>query len=233
MATRKRSVYNRNIIVLGKIGSGKSTVCNHIVGRESFAVCSSVGRSERRKVSFAELRTHTSTDVEYHIKVADTQVGLRFFKSSSRVVDQLKQKVSKRFPEGVNLLLFVYKSGRFTKEERECIDAIIRNFGPQFSDISALVVTGCEQMGAEERRELVDEFKSSELTKDIANFMRKGIYPVGFPDTTKLVEPIKTQCVGIANKDEESLRHLVYKCEEVQQLFQWQETSCKLLCMLR
>lgn len=51
---------------------------------------------------------------------------------------------------------------------------------PDISSISALIVTHCERLSEEERREEVKKIKMKYPT--IANFMKVGIITVGFPD---------------------------------------------------
>ena len=41
-------------------------------------------------------------------------------------------------PEGINLVLFVSRKGRFTEEERRTFDHIIGNFSDQISDFRPL-----------------------------------------------------------------------------------------------
>lgn len=80
-------------------------------------------------------------------------------------------------PEGINLVLFVSRKGRFTEEERRTFDHIIGNFSDQLSDFSALVFTCCDGQSDAAYQEFLASFKRE--ARHIVSFMKKGIYMVG------------------------------------------------------
>ena len=209
----------RNVVVLGKTGGGKSTVANKIIETESGVppfqisdrnVANSV--TTETKASMAVLQTND--DRHYNVKVIDT-VG--FFdtngKSNKEVMSTMKRYVREHVPIGLHLVLFIYKNGRWTKEEQDTFDFVTKNFREEISAISALVVTGCDGFDVTQRDEIVDDFKQAR--PDIADFMQKGIFPVGFPDLNKLKASLREIYIEDIKADQETLRGLVYSCEEL------------------
>ena len=129
---------------------------------------------------------------------------------NSIVLEQLKSYLLTMFPDGVNLVYFVFKANRFTSEERETFDTIIRNFKDDISTVSALIITNCESWSDDERLDYIVKFRKNPDTSDIAAFMQKGIYCVGFPDLSKMKPKlVKTFEVGI-KEDAEVIRRQVY-----------------------
>ena len=202
----------RNIIVVGKTGAGKSTVANKIIGDDVFKVSDSLRAVTKRQ-------THTMVDLEYvdvtyKIKMVDT-VGL-FDTGESKItndaiVDKLRTYLIDKCPDGINLVLFVFKKGRFTDEERQTFDIIIKEFKREVSEFSALVITHCA-MGTKARQEYLDLFTKDSSTRNISSFVKKGIYPVDFPplDGDEDEEPSKRTL-----DDVESLRQLIFSCSEM------------------
>lgn len=70
---------------------------------------------------------------------------------------------------------------RFTPEEREAFDFVALHFGLKIDCVCALVITHCEGLTDREKKKIVDDFHSNPETRDMAKFMKKGIFTVGFP----------------------------------------------------
>ena len=202
----------RNIIVVGKTGAGKSTVANKIVGDNVFPVADSLQSVTKRQThSIVEL---DYGDVTYKIKMVDT-VGL-FDTGASKItndaiVDNLRKYLKDKCPDGINLVLFVFRKGRFTDEERQTFDIIIKEFKREVSEFSALVITHCA-MGKKGRQDYLDSFTKDSGTRNISSFVKKGMYPVDFPplDEDEDEGPSKREL-----NDVESLRQLICSCPEM------------------
>ena len=215
MATKTVPVRDRNVVVLGKSGAGKSTVANNIVGDPSaFTVGDSLD-CVTQKATHTQVQFLTASGTQYNLKMVDT-VGLFDMKINNKaIIDSVRTYFQKMVPEGVNLVLFVFRKGRYTPEEKETFDYIMKNFRKEISDISALVVTGCEDLEEDEREKTKNEFHTNPTTKELASFVSKGIFTVGFPDLTKVKKKFKADYEADAKKDAQTLRELVCTCSEM------------------
>lgn len=113
------------------------------------------------------------------------------------------------------MIIFVFKNGRFTQEEKQSFDFLIKNFKKEISDISLLVVTGCESLSDIARKNLVEEFHKNEVTSPIANFMKKGIVPVGFPSSEWLDPKFRDIFEESMKADSQKLQNIVCQSEEM------------------
>lgn len=227
-------VQRRNIVVLGKTGAGKSTVANKIAGHDNFKVKSST-ESVTSKVSHTEVvLVDPKTNTQYNFKLIDTIGVFDTKKRNADIMKEIKKYFQEKVPEGVNLVLFIFRKGRYTGEEKQTFDYIIKNFRPQISDISALIITNCENEGKEGRQRIIDEFRL--MAEDTAEFMGKGIYTVGFPDTRNCLPALEEAYEKVIQDDAKDLRELVMKAGEMRlgkEMFEmgfWEKlTQCVLL----
>ncbi len=208
----------RSVMVVGKTGAGKSTVSNAIVGdNPPFKVSSSVA-SCTDKCTHCDVE-YTEGDTQYRLKVIDT-VGLfdTGEETNEETIAELKQYLQKNFEDGINLILFVLREGRFTPEEDHTFNFIKQNFCAEISAISALALSNCDLKDEKARTEIIQEFKSNPLTKPTADFLKAGIFAVGFPpesDYINLPLPVKAYVEQSIAKDKEKLLDLVKKSSEV------------------
>ena len=209
----------RNIVVLGKTGAGKSSVANNIMtdrGQPPAFKVSSGLASETKKADMTQMEiVHNKT--RYNIKMVDT-VG--FFDTGGKItnkdiLDSIKSFFKSKVPEGVSLVIFVFKRGRYTNEEREAFRFIIDNFRKEISAISALVVTCCEELDARGRRGTINDLRTNPETKSMIEFMGKGVFPVGFPPMDDIKPGLRAVYEEDAAADKKQLRELVYNCHEM------------------
>ena len=225
--------------MIGKTGAGKSTVCNRIVGSEKFAVSSGLD-GVTKEVTHEEVE-FTDSGVRYIFKVVDT-VGLfdpssakRSKAANKKVIQDIKTYARETIPEGVSIILFVFKEGRYTPEESETFRSFFQKFGDDVSEISALVMTGCEQFDEEARLRKAHDFRQNRRTAGVARCMGKGIHLVGFPDTSKMRPVFKDAYQEGIKTDEKSLIRLIMDSGEMRlskELFDekfWEKIG-KLVC---
>ena len=207
-----KALEKRNVVVVGKTGGGKSTVANKILGQVKFAV-KNVAASVTLKVeAHCCCLDDESSPTVYSFKVIDT-VGLFDTKVTNvAAVKKMKNFFQNECPEGVNLVLFVCRKGRFTEEERSTFDYIMKHFRKQISDFSALVFTHCETESDSANQEFLISFEKE--ASDIVSFMKKGIYMVGFPDVSKMKLRIKEAMEEEVKEQAEMLRKVVMRADK-------------------
>ena len=204
---------NRNIIVVGKTGSGKSSVGNRILGsdHDSPFTISAAPSSETSK-AMPKNSNFTDNDVLYNLTVVDT-VGLFDTNklSNAQIMKSTKDTI-KSFVKGLHLIVFVVKEGRFTDEEKKTFNMIHKTFALDIDPISAMVITGCE---GKAKDMVIKAYQNDPRTKDILPHMKKGIYPVGFPDLSMYSGSFRAIYEEEAKKDEAELRRLTVDCDEM------------------
>lgn len=203
-------MYDRHIIIVGKTGVGKSSVANQILDDDSFPVRTDFDSGTTKTAhSDAYLSYKRST---YKITLIDT-VGLfdTVVGDNDYIIDDVKECIKANAPNGLNLVLFVVKNDRFTKEEHDTFQFIIDNLRDKIEDVSALVITRCDGMSQNARDDLITKFCESKATAKFAKFMKKGIYTVGFPDL-KMMDSARIPALKEAvKKDREQLLDLIAK----------------------
>ena len=219
MATRDYTVMKRTIVVLGTTGAGKSSVANHIMTdagqRPVFEVSSKLG-IVRKQAEMAEMEI-TARRIRYHIKTVDTHGFLDTGGKSTNSQDlaTIKEFLKDKVPEGVSLVIFVFKKGPYTNQEKTTLQFFIDNFRKEVSDISALVVTCCEDLDEHGRRSFINDIKTNAETKSMIEFMGKGIFPVGFPPMKYLNPKLCPLYEEDVAADRKKLRELVFDCDKM------------------
>ena len=207
------NVVKSNILIVGKAGSGKSSVANHILGDTHFAVSSDVCSQEQ--MNHKQQYTQVTKNTLLQLTVVDTKglyAGREF--PNKAAVKEMKLYINKHITEGISLVLFVCKKGRFTAEDRATFNFIISRFDKYIKDISALVITHCEDETAEDRERIIDNFRTNPQTRPIAEFMGKGIITVGFPNMDKT--PVYLQMFKASiEEDERALRDIISRSDRL------------------
>ena len=213
------------MVLLGKCGVGKSSIANQLVGydplsskKPPFQISMGVFQSVTREISHKIMRFQKE-NIEYEITVIDT-VGL--FDTNSgfggrrnpAILDEIEAYLKDRFT-GVNILLFVFRKGPLTPEEKSVFSFVEEKFVKEISPISALVITNCENLTPNARDDIVEEFRRDRNTKNIADRMEKGIYPVGFPDIKTMLPTLQRAYTSKMTEDRDTLLDLICQAEKL------------------
>ena len=209
----------RNVLIIGKTGAGKSTLANKIIGKNVFG--GSVGSCTSVNSHYDAVIVDERNRKEYTVRIIDT-IGFedtgskdRTKKSNEQIIESVKRYFQTIAPEGLHLIIFVYRKGRFTQEEKKVFEFTTEIFEANIKPLSALVITQCDNETDEARKEIISNFREDPLTRGIANLMGKGIYAVGFADLEKTLPILRPFYQELSDKYATTLRRLIYSCERI------------------
>ena len=191
---------DRNVLLLGKMGHGKSTLGNRILNYDG---CLKINNRKRPQMCQGSASLWSASQRKnYEVKVYDHD-GL-FERAIS--VDALLPEI----PLDLNLAIFVLKQGRsFDVLEGEILEGVIAKW--KIGEISGLVITNCDDLSQEQREEIIEQFKKDHPS--VAELMCKGILAVGFPDSSH-IQPGSSLSQRVED-DKKKLRQLIYSCDDV------------------
>ena len=212
-------VEHRCVVVIGKSGTGKSTVASQIAeydflseDKPPFDITPTVQPFEgcTCDVSYKDVAFERQ-NTKYKVTVIDT-VGL--FDPQIKKNSKILEKIETYFDEtpriqGINLILFVLRKDRFTDEEEKVFSLVKERCHKEISPFSALVLTGCENENDEERKTIVTNFRESDHTKKVADQMEMGIFTVGFPQLKGCKPGLRAVYEESILEDREALINLI------------------------
>ena len=225
----------RNIIILGDSRSGKSTIANKILGtdRDLFKVNdsflnSSQNHEEQWFRSITVIREINKK--QYKITVTD---GMSF-NSESFCIRNIRSHCNCNDIDEYNLIIFVIKADRISRNERHVLDSKISLFvESKLKSFSALVISHCEKMSDDVRSNVLEEFKSDSYLRKFANLMQMGIKTTGIPSPNEFEATAYDRMKDKIKYDEAQLAELVVNAEnsvEVNDLLQI-DYNCKCSVM--
>ena len=195
------TMFERNVVILGKVGTGKRTLANHIVGQDLFQPESAQGAGNANCYYQEQL----SGDTFYRILTVDIESLQTSYRNPLPYIRERLQTV--------HLIIFVIAHGRYTDEDHNSLMQAVQNLHPQTMPFSALVITHCEGIKKENRRDIVDEFKTNHRSSQVAAFIGKEILTVGLPDISKVSPNFKLIYQNGITEDENVIRGLVKNCD--------------------
>ena len=215
------------VVLLGESGAGKATVANHLVGHDPLSPdeppfkvldVNSIYETRQREVEHETVEFMWENDL-YRVTVVN---AAGFFDTAIEGNDIIFDKSVQYIRENklrIDLILFVYKMGRFTREGKQVFSFImakfqekhVAGFPKDISPISALVFTRCENMSTTEREQIVQEFKVDPSTREVASQMGMGIYPVGFPPLRNMRSVLHQAYKEVILQDRDTLRELIVR----------------------
>ena len=222
--------------MVGRTGSGRSSLINNIVGEDYFDVNAYVPKTPLKtrhvdKELLINNKKYQCTFIEPpgtfdiflpriphtpHTLVVPSHVYLRegIVDPIHHHVKQIAESDLRVCLERLNLIIYVVRQGRFTDEDWRAFRSCMGLF-KNAESISAIVITHCECKNDAACSRLLKQFKSDELTEDIAAKMGKGIYTVGFPD----LKEMDSEHVGFykskIQKDVSKLHQLIQESDDI------------------
>ena len=209
----------RFVMVIGKVGCGKSTLINKISGTNTI----SAGQSFTRVTDTIQQTVERKYIDEnlYELDFIDT-IGLRdvgenpsyeqSFSNSEGIV-MIKKALKDRFKHGVSIIFVTLRYKSFTKDDENMFKLLQTHFKPKFWNLAVLVITHCE--GVEDRvlKEYIQELKSTEPA--ILNFEDR-IVTTGFPDLNTIREEFKKQYTEEIEKDIKKLDNAIKEAKYIE-----------------
>ena len=207
------NIEERNVLLLGKIGHGKSTIGNKMLNDDrSFKV-----NDQKSPQTCKSSSLHRSlNECSVLINVYDHDGLFEGASSTATLYPDI--------PKELNLVVFVLKHGRrFDERAKKIIESIVNKWN--IHDISAVVLTHCESLSEEEREKTIEQFRNDHPSVDA--LVGKGILAVGFPDNS-LVQS-RSQLSQRVEGDKRKLRQLIYECNIKLTIPQTKKSCCSIL----
>jgi len=202
----------RNIIILGRTGTGKKTIANKILGDERLQVDSAM-TSVTREVRLMMAEEKVDDIIHYIIKIVDTLGPYSREIEKASILKEIHEHCTEACDE-IHLIIFTFRYGVYEQREIDIFTAICEMYPDQIPKISALVITGCESLDEEGRKSLIDELRTETTTKQVVQQMQKGIFPVGFPHLKDIKPAFKEEYEKVIASDANELKKLVFEASE-------------------
>ena len=207
-----------NILLLGKVGVGKARIVNEMFRKvifESKAVTGVVGGVSQREKEFLESGTL------YRIKIFDTcgissrRPGIKI----NKTMDDLKEYVTGLYPNGLNLILLVYRHQDWTQTEKKRFLYLLRRLNEERTPlITALVITGCANKNDSARKKIISEFDTNSEMQVIGRYVLRGIFVVGFTDISTVPDAMADMYSSMNYRDALPLKEMMERCCMQQQV---------------
>lgn len=202
---------HRTILIIGKVGVGKSTLANHILGRKDAKTRGTMEGVTRRAQALREIDGQGPGGITYRVKIVDVSAQYDSVPDQARIMQDLQSACN----EPLNLVLFVVQRGRITRTEKKIFEIIVPKC-PRI--ITSLIITNCEDLDDRAREEAIQDFKEDEYSKQMAQYIGNGVYTVGFPNLEKIKPRMREVYQEGITSDEELLQDIICKAKTVKSL---------------
>lgn len=209
----------RFVVVLGKVGCGKSTLINKVLGedimpakrsvyRVTDKITQTIGKKEFYDGKMYELNFIDTIGMGDHVEFCEEA---RF--SNPEIIIKIKTALNERFRQGVSLIIVTLRYKSFRKDDKDMFKLLKSHFLPLFWESAVLVITHCEGINDSELKAHIEELRAAE--PEILKFDDR-IVTVGFPDLDSLkVEVLKQQYKEDMKKDVTKLQDHIIKAAGV------------------
>lgn len=153
---------DRNIILIGRTRTGKSTIAD-VVNDIAFVSKPPELYSETRTVQFKTISTDTKDNIWYYFNFIDVP---GFFDISINGKDKLSNEKIKSYLQecmtknitNIHMFAFVFNLAGGINDRDIDTMIFVKTAYPNLAKYMALVITHCEQLNAEQRKKLIDDF---------------------------------------------------------------------------
>ena len=234
MATAKASVEEeRNVLILGISGSGKTTIANKIAQRGSmFDVETKLPIVQRKITIVDDVGDRMPMKLNYKIRIMDT-IGLLDSPLDHKVVCRAIKKHINSKRLNLHLILFVhrYSHGHTSRQDIIAFQKILKLFSLRVQSISALIVTHCDHEFSKSRKDIEDEFGQTEITDSItlSSFMQRGIFSVGFPNEEGSGYCLRNEVPSHVKEDRKKLVDLIKRSNDPLDFENLWSSQCNIL----
>lgn len=209
---RNKGLTDINILLLGKVGVGKARIVNEIFKMEVFDC--GAATEVVRGVSQRD-RTFVVNNIGYRVKMFDT-VGIKRRGPNikrSKTMSAIRDHLASIYPNGINVVLLVYRHEDRTETERKRFVYILHRLNEERVPlITALVITGCADKNDSARKKIISEFDSNPKTQEIGRYVLQGVYSVGFTNVATVPDAMAEMFRALNYRDALLLQDLIERC---------------------
>lgn len=211
---KKRSSYSviRDVIIVGKIGAGKSTLMDHIAKHaKAMEPTAKIHKSDhftRVETKSHDLRLY-EVDTPYSVSKRPKDALKAYY------INKLKEMKQNGLQNEVNLIMLVFGHGHFTREEQEILGTLLSSLSSKAHEHCALIITRCEMLSTENRVTEKQIYASRRESRPIVEKAKMDTYCVGFPNLSNVREEFQEYYQKTIEQDQKEIWDLIEGCKAV------------------